>query len=247
MDEDLRAQYFKLLMLPEKEPSRAHEAALERAHELRKFEIENYWKRSTYFWGFQLVAFGALALVAKDGKFHPPIVLLVSVLGALTALTGILTARGSKFWQANWEAHVDFLESAVEGNLHMTALVERQLEYSVSRVNERLLELLFLGWILAFAAAAAVLIWPGLLSLTAGEAASWQIGIPAFVMAAGAFRIIRGQKSNLRGRAYYRSSLKPVPASASEPKPAVRTGGAGTGNDGTTEVYDLAHADKKEE
>jgi len=210
MDKELRARYFQLLQFPDANPSPAHKAALERAHELRKFEIENYWKRSSYFWGFQLVAFGALALVAKDGKFHPPIVLIVSVLGALTALTGILTARGSKFWQVNWESHVDFLEAAVEGNLHTTALVESELEYSVSRVNERLLEVLFLGWLIAFGAAAAVLVCPQLLSLSPEEARWWQIGILGCAMIAGILRLTVGQKSKLRGRAYYRSNLEPL-------------------------------------
>ena len=210
MDEALRKLYLQQLHLPTTKPAPARAAALQRAHELRKFEIENYWKRSTYFWGFQLVAFGALALVAKDGKFHPPIVLIVSVLGALTALTGILTARGSKFWQANWEAHVDFLESAVEGNLHTTALVEKKLEFSVSRVNERLLEVLFAGWVLAFLAATAVLICPRLLTLSPAQAGVLQISISAFAMIAGAVRLVRGQKSQLRGRAYYRATLEPV-------------------------------------
>lgn len=203
-------RYFSLLALPKGEAPESHKAALDRAHELRKFEIENYWKRSSYFWGFQLVAFGALALVAKDGKFHPPFVLIVAVLGALTALTGLLTAKGSKFWQANWEAHVDFLEKKVEGNLHTTALSETKIQYSVSRVNERLLEILLAGWLLAFAAASAVLVWPQLLSLTPDEARIWQIAIPALVLILGFFRLIHGQRSKLRGRAYLRSNLLPI-------------------------------------
>jgi hypothetical protein len=214
MSEELRdVRYLDLLSFPSEEATSAHKAALTRAHDLRKFEIENYWKRSSYFWGFQLVAFGALALVAKDGKFHPPIVLLVSVLGALTALTGILTARGSKFWQANWEAHVDFLEKVVEGNLHTTALVETKLQYSVSRVNERLLEVLFVGWLIAFVAAAAVLVWPKLLSLTPSEARACQIALPGLFLIWGWLRLTYGQKSKLRGRAYYLSTLEPVPPS----------------------------------
>lgn len=214
MNEELRnIRYLDILRLPLQGATSAQKAALTRAHDLRKFEIENYWKRSSYFWGFQLVAFGALALVAKDGKFHPPIVLIVSVLGALTALTGILTARGSKFWQQNWEAHVDFLEKAVEGNLHTTALVETKLQYSVSRVNERLLEVLFVGWLMAFLAAGAALIWPKLLSLTPGEARAFQIVLPGLFLVWGWIHLVRGQKSELRGRAYYLNTLEPVPPS----------------------------------
>ena len=37
-------------------------AALNRAHEIRKFEIELYWKRATYFWLLQAAVFTALGL-----------------------------------------------------------------------------------------------------------------------------------------------------------------------------------------
>ncbi len=206
-DPALAALYFKQLDLPAKDATPYHKAALARAHELRKFEIENYWKRSAYFWGFQLVSFAALALSAKEGRFYPPIVLLVAVLGALAALTGVLTAKGSKFWQANWEAHVDFLEPYVEGNLHTTALVENRVSYSVSRVNERFLEVLLCGWVLVFAAAASVLIFPDLMKLPPRVAMALQIGLPLLAFGAGALRLTIGQKSSLRGRAFMRTTM----------------------------------------
>jgi hypothetical protein len=206
---DIVQRYFEQLDLPSHEASSQHRAALARAHELRKFEIENYWKRSAYFWGFQLVSFAALALSAKEGRFYPPIVLLVAVLGALAALTGVLTAKGSKFWQANWEAHVDFLETAVEGRLHTTALVEDKLSYSVSRVNERFLEVLLAGWMLVFVAAATVLVFPGLKELKPCAAAAVQIAIPLVAFFAGAWWIVVGQESKLRGRAFRRSTMAP--------------------------------------
>lgn len=209
-DPDVAKRYFDQLALPSEQASAPHRAALARAHELRKFEIENYWKRSAYFWGFQLVSFAALALSAKEGRFYPPIVLLVAVLGALAALTGVLTAKGSKFWQANWEAHVDFLESAVEGRLHTTALVEKTLSYSVSRVNERFLEVLLVGWAIVFLTAAAVLAVPSLLELNASTAAAAQITLPLIAFIAGAWRIVRGQKSELRGRAFKRDDMGPL-------------------------------------
>lgn len=203
--EDARS-YFDLLDLPGGDPSKAQVAALTRAHDLRKFEIENYWKRSTYFWGFQLVSFGALALSAKDGKFETPLVLIISVLGTLAAWTGVLTARGSKFWQANWESHVDFLENAVEGNLHKIAIADRDIEFSVSRVNERFVELLFLGWIIAFVASACTLIWPQLLHLSQSTASLAQLGITGFALLAGLTRLTWGQRSKLRGRVYKKSN-----------------------------------------
>ena len=44
-------------------------AALEQAYEVRKFEIELYWKRATYFWTFigaSFAAYAAFAVVEVD-------------------------------------------------------------------------------------------------------------------------------------------------------------------------------------
>lgn len=134
-------------------------AALTRAHELRKFEIENYWKRATYFWAFQLVAFTLLGLIWPQtldpkGPLQPTALMIPAGLGSITALVGLLTAKGSKFWQENWEAHVDALEGEVEGRLTQIIFVKRGAAFSVSRVNECLLLLLMTGWFVFFLVAA---------------------------------------------------------------------------------------------
>lgn len=200
-------KYFQRLALPEGDASKACQAALARAHDLRKFEIENYWKRSSYFWGFQLVAFGALALSTDDGKFTPQIVVIVSVLGAVAALTALLSAKGSRFWQENWEAHVDFLELAVEGRLHNTALVDARVSYSVSRVNERFLEVIFAGWLIAFVSGISVIVFPVLMTLDDQCARLLQFVVPSLALLFGLVRVIAGQKSGLRGRAFFRKTM----------------------------------------
>lgn len=119
----------------------------ELAHDIRQFEIELYWKRATYFWAFQLVAFAALGLLFKDGEVkNPQLLTIPASIGVITAFAGILTARGSKFWQENWEAHVDLLEEATQERLTQVVLCRRSPQYSVSRVNESLLHLLTIGW-----------------------------------------------------------------------------------------------------
>jgi len=202
-DEERRQKYDELLELPE-EVDNARSAALERAHGLRKFEIENYWKRATYFWGFQLVAFGALALVAKDGRFQPSLVLVVAAIGAVTAFTGGLTARGSKFWQQNWERHVDLLERPVEGKLmEIVFLKAKRPTFSVSRVNERLLDVFCAAWLIAFLVAVLVLIEPKLVRLSATCAAAAQIGLTTIGLGAALYWIGRkSSRSGLKGRLY---------------------------------------------
>lgn len=210
MDEvSRRRRYKNRLKLPTGEVAGPRKAALDRAHDLRRFEIENYWRRATYFWGFQLVAFGAVALSAKDGRVFPELILPVSVLGAVTAFAGVLTAKGSKFWQQNWEGHVDLLEDEVEGRLHQTALVRDRLERSVSKVNERLLALLAAGWVAIFLAAAAARICPGLLKLPDRTAALLQIGITAVALIIGIGWLWLSPKSDLADRAFNYGDMSP--------------------------------------
>jgi hypothetical protein len=126
------------------------EQALKRAYQLRSFEIEHYWKRATYFWGFQIAIFAAFGLVSKDIATSPvtPIAVALAGLGILTAVANNLTARGSKFWQENWENHIDMLGNEVEGQLHKVVwLPEGKSSFSVSRINERLSFLFILFWI----------------------------------------------------------------------------------------------------
>ena len=115
--------------------------ALKRAHEIRKFEIELYWKRASYFWVLQAAVFAAIGLTWHAKELEIPLVIPVAfaALGLVTSVAGVLSAKGSKFWQENWEHHIDMLEDEFEGRLHKTAYVGKYgLAWSVSGVNERL-------------------------------------------------------------------------------------------------------------
>jgi hypothetical protein len=153
----VRNQYLNTLRLND---AAAKSKALDRAHELRRFEIEHYWKRATYFWGFQIAIFAAFGLLWKDsslatttpGSANPwsPVTLALSGLGVLTALANSLSAHGSKFWQENWEKHIDMLEDEIEGRLHKTVWLSSKgkRSFSVSRVNEWLSYYFVVFWFL---------------------------------------------------------------------------------------------------
>ena len=123
------------------------EAALNRAHDIRKFEIDLYWKRALYFWGFQSVIFAGLVGITINIKgisnhfdFYAIIfIFLISYIGFLFSYITILANSGSKFWHANWENHIDFLESSYEGNLYKTVLSKKdkihQIGFSPSSLN----------------------------------------------------------------------------------------------------------------
>jgi hypothetical protein len=122
---ELRDRYFRTLGLdPTKsETKRQIRKALDRAYQQRTFEIEHYWKRATYFWGFQLAIFAAFGLLWREQSKDQwtLVTIALSVLGILTAVANSLSG-GSKFWQENWERHIDMLEDEIEGRLYKIGL-----------------------------------------------------------------------------------------------------------------------------
>jgi len=142
----LRDRYFRTLDLDASAENgeAMRKAALKRAYELPNFEIEHYWKRATYFWGFQLAVFAGFGLL---WRLEPsdigwmPIAIALAGIGVLTGIANALSAHGSRFWQENWEKHIDFLEDEIEGRLYKTVWLKHgRGSYSVSRLNQ------FLSW-----------------------------------------------------------------------------------------------------
>lgn len=133
-------------------------AALERAHQIRQFEIDLSWKRANYFWLLQAAAITGLGVVLsadKDRQLPELLPLALACLGFICAFAGWLSAKGSKFWYQNWEKHIDCLEDAFEGRLHKTVWIgSKGISHSVSRVNTELLSAFASFWALA-------IIWQG--------------------------------------------------------------------------------------
>jgi len=97
--------------------------ALERALDIRKFEIELYWKRATYFWTFIAATLaGFVAIQASSSANKADLSVLLCNLGVVFSFGWLCVNRGSKFWQENWEKHVDMLEDPVNGPLYKVVL-----------------------------------------------------------------------------------------------------------------------------
>ncbi len=138
-------------------------AALSRAHDIRQFEIELYWKRANYFWLLQAAVFAGFGLLLtaekKVGGMSQILTVGASYLGFLCAFGGWLSAKGSKFWQSNWEKHIDLLEDAFEGRIHKTVWIGQDgIGHSVSRLNSDLIAIFALFW-LSCAAIFTAAIW----------------------------------------------------------------------------------------
>jgi hypothetical protein len=121
-------------------------AALAIALDVRKFEIDLYWKRASYFWVFTGAALAGhlAALTDRDPNHRPQAMLLTSCVGLVFASAWYLVNRASKFWQSNWEAHVDLLEDELHGPLYKTVLSDQTpwwkfhgaYQFSVSKINQ---------------------------------------------------------------------------------------------------------------
>ncbi len=109
--------------------------ALDHALDIRKFEIELYWKRASYFWALIAVAFaGYFAILSSEHlKDKEYLAYIVSCIGLLFTWSWFLVNRGSKFWQENWENHVDMLEDINTGPLYKTVLRRPEEEDNIEK------------------------------------------------------------------------------------------------------------------
>ncbi|UOU97004.1 hypothetical protein MUU74_10910 [Chryseobacterium daecheongense] len=127
--------------------------AYEKAWDARKFEIDNYWKRTTYFWAFQITSFtGYLAVINssnyKDNE-NSEILFCIIAIGYITALSWALINIGSKFWQRHWEKHIDLLEDEITGPLYKTVYTHKSIRtFSVSKINELISDFFVVIWVL---------------------------------------------------------------------------------------------------
>ncbi len=99
------------------------EKALIQALDIRKFEIDLYWKRAAYFWTFIGATFaGFIAVEASSASNKQDLAIILANLGFVFSFAWFCANKGSKFWQENWEKHVDVLEDDVTGPLYKVVL-----------------------------------------------------------------------------------------------------------------------------
>ncbi len=142
-----------------------HLNAFEKAHEIRKFEIELYWKRTTYFWTLIAALFAGYFLISTktNDDLHGKdlFLMIISCTGVVFSYAWLLANKGSKFWQENWEYHLDILEDKITGPLYkkvlykknatqrkkISNLITRPQSVSVSKINQVITCFTFLIWV----------------------------------------------------------------------------------------------------
>lgn len=114
-----RDEYDDLFGLRGEDNQRAARA-FEFAVETRRFEIELYWKRAAYFWAFIAPSFVAYFAVQSGQDLNHRQVLSVAVasIGLVFSFAWTCVNKGSKYWQENWENHIDLLEDNFIGPLY---------------------------------------------------------------------------------------------------------------------------------
>ncbi len=208
-DSDIRKRYFEALGIQEDAGGRSRlEAALRRAHEIRKFEIDLYWKRATYFWAVEGAAFIGFAAFWREKSVGSLLLAIAfACIGLVTGFAGWLSARGSKFWQESWEKHIDLLEDQFEGHLYKTIWIgPEDVQFSVSRLNERLNLILFLFWAVLILTVLTYFGFTACAGLKIGfQPPPWLIVILALIMisaAAGSLYFLYHAQSELKGKVY---------------------------------------------
>jgi hypothetical protein len=169
--------------------SRAFDVALR----TREFELDLFWKRALFFWGFVAATFAGYA-AAKE---RPALGVLLACFGWVCSLAWTLANRGSKYWYENWETKIEKMEREVTGLLFSvsekpqakgTWLSGRR--YSVSKLAIGLSDYVVLFWTVILVKGSIDTLFPGLVSSDVARLGLWLIVPGSFI-----FGVLLARKS----------------------------------------------------
>lgn len=130
------------------------EYAYQKSWDNRNFEIDKFWTRAAYFWGFIVLIFGGyITILTSDNSkkaFDLRLDLYFLGLGLIFSIAWYLVILGSKSWQENWEHHIDQLENFISGPIYKTVHYSGNRFYSVSKINEVLSIVVIFVWAALF-------------------------------------------------------------------------------------------------
>lgn len=176
-----------------KDPPKIQAVAWDKAWAIRNFEIEMYWKRTTYFWAFQVAVFAGYFAMVKDNNLEAArVIYLLTNIGFLISIIWVLVNKGSKFWQENWESHIDILENEISGPLYKTVVKRGDgKSYSVSRLNNQVSWIFVLVWL---GLGVEFLVKNELLNFSDGKV-DWFVASSTFITGVFSLIIIFGQRT----------------------------------------------------
>lgn len=183
--------------------------AYETAVETRKLEIELFWSRSLFFWGFIASAFVAYATLRR---YSSDISVVVACFGFVCSIAWSLGNRGGKFWQESWETKVERIEPSVTGAMfaepeevqtHKNFWL-RGRRFSVSKLAIALSDYTIILWL-------AVVVWESIRLFGGAQlvACAKPVAIATFV----GFSVIYGLSLFIAGRSTKRADHGAQPGS----------------------------------
>ncbi len=119
--------------------------------ETRKLEINLFWQRSLFFWGFIAASFIAFASLINNSK---TLSVIIACFGFICSMVWTLANRGSKRWQENWESKVISLEKSLKIDLFSKEepmqikkpMILSAKKYSVSKLAIALSDFVVFMW-----------------------------------------------------------------------------------------------------
>lgn len=132
-----------------KQPDQDNAKRFDTSVEIRNFEIDLFWKRSLFFWGFISAAFVAYATLGQS-----QLRIVIACFGMVCSFAWAFVNRGSKYWQESWEMKVERTEPLITGVLFAQEEPRQShkgwwlsgREYSVSKLAIALSDYIFLLW-----------------------------------------------------------------------------------------------------
>lgn len=124
--------------------------------ELRKFEIENFWKRTLFFWGTIAIVLAGYFKADLNDKY----LVFISFLGIIYNTIFSMSIRGSKFWQEHWETMAVVYENSLNfsllkkgtsqiiDNKNKSSLITYPYRFSVSKLTMLLSDITVLLWVM---------------------------------------------------------------------------------------------------
>ena len=148
------------------DPDQMDVELLKLASDARKLEIETFWKRSLFFWGFIAATAYAYGAVARWSDHSRILGSLLAHFGFFSSFCWCYVNKGSKYWYESWEKKLGDLERAPRIKERIEALLDRVDEgrglftgfeareekpfgaamYSVSKITVFLSEVVILLW-----------------------------------------------------------------------------------------------------
>ncbi len=117
---------------------------------LRNKEIDLFWKRGLFFWGFIASAFIGFATLYKD---NIGLSIIIACFGMICSFVLTLANRGSKYWQENWEQKAHRIADEILGKyfskeeeVMKKGMWLQARRYSVSKLAIALSDYLFGIW-----------------------------------------------------------------------------------------------------